>query len=55
VLVEGRLAIRSCESKGGEKHKAAEVVISLLQMLGRMKSGGGLNDAEPEDSLPQAL
>jgi single-strand DNA-binding protein len=56
VLVEGRLAIRSYESKGGEKHKAAEVVLSLLQMLGRSKSdGGGPSDAEPEDSLPQAL
>jgi single-strand DNA-binding protein len=55
VLVEGRLAIRSYESKGGEKHKAAEVVISLLQMLGRSKSDGGPSDAEPQDSLPQAL
>ncbi len=56
VLVEGRLTIRSYESKSGEKHKAAEVVLSLLQMLGRTKSGGGaLNDAHPEDSLPQAL
>jgi single-strand DNA-binding protein len=56
VLVEGRLTIRSYESKGGEKHKAAEVVLSLLQMLGRSKSDGGCpSDAEPEDSLPQAL
>src|ERR1700730_12881320 len=29
VLVEGRLAIRSYESKSGEKHKAAEVVIAF--------------------------
>jgi hypothetical protein len=29
------LAIRSYESKSGEKHKAAEVIISLLQMLNR--------------------
>jgi single-strand DNA-binding protein len=55
VLVEGRLATRSYESKGGEKHKAAEVVISMLQMLGRTKSDGGSpSDAQPEDSLPQA-
>jgi single-strand DNA-binding protein len=27
VLVEGRLAIRAYESKSGEKHKAAEVVM----------------------------
>ena len=33
VLVEGRLAIRSYESKGGDKHKAAEVVMSFMQML----------------------
>jgi single-strand DNA-binding protein len=33
VLVEGRLSIRSYESKSGEKHKAAEVIISLMQML----------------------
>ncbi len=35
VLVEGRLAIRSYESKSGEKHKAAEVVMSFMQMVGR--------------------
>jgi hypothetical protein len=29
------LAIRRYESKSGEKHKAAEVIISLLQMLNR--------------------
>lgn len=34
-MVEGRLSVRSYESKTGEKHKAAEVVISLMQMLGR--------------------
>jgi single-strand DNA-binding protein len=33
VLVEGRLAIRRYESKSGEKHKAAEVVMSSIQML----------------------
>jgi single-strand DNA-binding protein len=38
VLVEGRLAIRPYESKSGEKHKAAEVVISLMQMLNRSTS-----------------
>jgi single-strand DNA-binding protein len=35
VLVEGRLAIHPYESKSGEKHKAAEVIISLLRMLNR--------------------
>ena len=47
VLVEGRLTIRSYESKGGEKHKAAEVVMSVLQMLGRRTSGAG-DHREPE-------
>ena len=35
VLVEGRLTIRPYESKSGEEHKAADVVISLMQMLNR--------------------
>jgi single-strand DNA-binding protein len=34
VLVEGRLTVRAYESKSGEKHKAAEVVMSVLQLLG---------------------
>jgi single-strand DNA-binding protein len=56
VLVEGRLAISSYESKGGEKHKAAEVVISLLQIFGRTKSDGCRpSDAEPKDPSPQAF
>jgi single-strand DNA-binding protein len=55
VLVEGRLAIRLYESKDGEKHKAAEVVVSLLQMLGRTKSDGSSpGDPELKDLLPQA-
>jgi single-strand DNA-binding protein len=41
VLVEGRLAIRAYESKGGEKHKAAEVVMSHMQMLNRAETRGG--------------
>jgi single-stranded DNA-binding protein len=48
VLVEGRLAIRSYESKSGEKHKAAEVIISLLQMLNRgtsRESNAGIDSA----------
>lgn len=50
VLVEGRLSIRSYESKSGEKHKPAEVVISLIQMLNRINAAAGddraLNPAE---------
>jgi single-strand DNA-binding protein len=55
VLVEGRLAIRSYESKGGENHKAAEVVISLMQMLNRGTSregNAGIElDAGPEPAV----
>lgn len=35
VLVEGRLAIRPYESKTGEKHSAAKVAMSFMQMLNR--------------------
>ena len=53
VLLEGRLAIHAYESKGGEKHKAAEVVMSLLQMLGRRTTDGG-NHGEPEPEVTSA-
>ena len=39
-LVEGRLSIRSYESKEGEKRKATEVVCSNMQMLDRKGAGG---------------
>jgi single-strand DNA-binding protein len=47
ILVEGRLTIRPYESKSGEKHKAAEVVISFMQMLSR-------NSGHPTASLTEA-
>jgi single-strand DNA-binding protein len=45
-LVEGRLSIRSYETKEGEKRKATEVVCNVMQMLdragaGRMNGDGG--------------
>jgi single-strand DNA-binding protein len=40
VLVEGRLSIRSYETKEGEKRKAAEVVANVMQMLDRANRGG---------------
>lgn len=40
VLVDGRLSIRSYETKEGEKRKATEVVCNTMQMLDR-KGGGG--------------
>ena len=53
VLIEGRLTVRSYESKSGEKHKVAEVVMSLLQTLGRRTSEGA-NHAEPESEVTSA-
>lgn len=40
VLVEGRLSIRSYETKEGEKRKATEIVINTMQMLDRPNRGG---------------
>jgi single-strand DNA-binding protein len=39
-LVEGRLSIRSYETKEGEKRKATEVVCNTMQMLDRAGGGG---------------
>jgi single-strand DNA-binding protein len=60
VLVEGRLAIRAYESKGGEKHKAAEVVMSHMQMLNRVDNHRGdgaaaVTEAGVPVTLPEAL
>ena len=56
VLVEGRLAVRSFESKSGEKHKAAEVVMTSMQML---RSAAHHSDseahAEAEEDLEAAF
>lgn len=52
-LVEGRLSIRSYESKEGEKRKATEVVCSNMQMLDR-KGGGGEGGGSYERSAPSA-
>ena len=51
VLVEGRLSIRSYESKTGEKHKAAEVVMSFVQMLNRRSGSDIGNTVQVEDEL----
>jgi single-strand DNA-binding protein len=40
-LVDGRLSIRSYETKEGEKRKAAEVVVNTMQMLDRANRGAG--------------
>ena len=40
-LVDGRLSIRSYETKEGEKRKAAEVVVNVMQMLDRANRGYG--------------
>ncbi len=49
VLVEGRLSIRSYESKSGEKHKAAEVVISFMQILNRASGDGAVTYTSAEE------
>lgn len=43
VLVDGRLSIRSYETKEGEKRKAAEVVVNVMQMLDRANRAYGEN------------
>jgi single-strand DNA-binding protein len=43
-LVDGRLSIRSYETKEGEKRKATEVVVNTMQMLDRANRGGGGDD-----------
>jgi single-strand DNA-binding protein len=48
VLAEGRLSIRSYESKSGEKHKAAEVVMGFMQMLNRATDDGAAADTNSE-------
>jgi single-strand DNA-binding protein len=42
-LVEGRLSIRSYETKEGEKRKATEVVCNTMQMLDRAGAGRSSN------------
>jgi len=44
VLVDGRLAIRSYETKEGEKRKVTEVVANDMQMLDSRNAGGGRGD-----------
>ncbi len=43
VLIDGRLSIRSYETKEGEKRKATEVVANTMQMLD--KANGDRNGA----------
>lgn len=55
VLIEGRLSMRSYESKSGEKHKAAEVIASLMQMLNRTSAAASDDRVEdPEEDIPAA-
>lgn len=41
VLVEGRLVIREYDDKDGNKRKATEVVIDVMQMLDSKQVSGG--------------
>src|SRR5271168_3382668 len=47
-LVEGRLSIRSYETKEGEKRKATEVVCNTMQMLDRANRGASNGDGGGE-------
>jgi single-strand DNA-binding protein len=57
-LVDGRLSIRSYETKEGEKRKAAEVVVNTMQMLDRANrgssEGGGSYERAPRAAAPAA-
>jgi single-strand DNA-binding protein len=44
ILVDGRLSIRPYETKDGQKRKAAEVIVSVMQMLGK-KADNGVSSA----------
>jgi single-strand DNA-binding protein len=55
VLLEGRLAIRPYESKAGEKHKAAEVVLASMQMLGHATNGSAREASTPSATEVAAL
>jgi len=49
VAVEGRLQIRTYDSKTGEKRPASEVVIDNMQMLGRRpEAGAGKGEGKGE-------
>jgi single-strand DNA-binding protein len=54
VLVEGRLSTRTYESKSRENIRAAEVVISLMQMLDRAVSREAGSDTEIRPSNRRA-
>ena len=53
-LVDGRLSIRSYETKEGEKRKATEVVVNTMQMLDRANRGGGGDDGGSYERAPRA-
>jgi single-strand DNA-binding protein len=53
-LVEGRLSIRSYETKEGEKRKATEVVCNSMQMLDRAGGGGSRMSEDGESSYQRS-
>ena len=53
-LVDGRLSIRSYETKEGEKRKAAEVVVNTMQMLDRANRAGGDGGSYERPRAPAA-
>jgi single-strand DNA-binding protein len=53
-LVDGRLSIRSYETKEGEKRKATEVVVNTMQMLDRANRGASGDDGGSYERAPRA-
>ena len=53
VAIEGRLQIRSFESKGGEKKTMTEVVADNMQMLGRKTGSENVRSEEPTQPLDE--
>ena len=53
-LVDGRLSIRSYETKEGDKRKATEVVVNTMQMLDRANRGAGGDDGGSYERAPRA-
>ena len=46
LFVEGRLQLRSCEDREGQKRNVTEVVVTTLRFLGSAKNGNGAKSDE---------
>ena len=50
VAVEGRLQIRTYDSKTGEKRTASEVVLDNMQMLGKRDQSASSSEQRPSET-----